>query len=66
MLSIHILDKNRSYMGDKKINATQFLPLKSSKPGYRDRESRNEAKECKKKKIFFKLKNGVMEVEEQR
>lgn len=65
MLSIHILDKNRSYMGDKKINATQFLPLKSSKPGYRDRESRNEAKECKKKKIK-KLKNGVMEVEEQR
>lgn len=27
-----------AYIGDKKINATQFLPLKSSKTGYRDQK----------------------------
>jgi hypothetical protein len=29
-------------IGDRKINAIQFLPLKSAHTGYRDRKGRNE------------------------
>lgn len=46
-----------TYIGDRKINATQFLPLKSSKTSFRDRKSRNQAKQCKKNRAECRLQS---------